>query len=49
VRDLAALGPALAWGLQQPLALLELRSDRRADAAWRRELRRRMAPLSALP
>ena len=49
VRDLAALGQALAWGLQQPLALLELRSDRRADAAWRRELRRRMAPLSALP
>ena len=49
VRDLAALGPALAWALQQPLALLELRSDRRADADWRRELRRRMAPLSALP
>ena len=36
-------------GLQQPLALLELRSDRRADAALRHELRRRMARLSALP
>jgi 2-succinyl-5-enolpyruvyl-6-hydroxy-3-cyclohexene-1-carboxylate synthase len=49
VPDLTALGPALAWGLEQPLALLELRSDRRADADWRRELRRRMTSLSALP
>jgi 2-succinyl-5-enolpyruvyl-6-hydroxy-3-cyclohexene-1-carboxylate synthase len=49
VPDLAALGPALVWGLEQPLALLELRSARRADAEWRRELRRRMASLSALP
>ncbi|MFM7652233.1 MAG: 2-succinyl-5-enolpyruvyl-6-hydroxy-3-cyclohexene-1-carboxylic-acid synthase, partial [Vulcanococcus sp.] len=43
------LGEALAWGLQQPMALLELRTDRRADARVRQQLRRRMAPLSARP
>jgi 2-succinyl-5-enolpyruvyl-6-hydroxy-3-cyclohexene-1-carboxylate synthase len=34
------LEAALAWGLEQPLALLVLRTQRRADAAWRQELRR---------
>jgi 2-succinyl-5-enolpyruvyl-6-hydroxy-3-cyclohexene-1-carboxylate synthase len=43
------LGEALAWGLRQPMALLELRTDRRADAELRRQLRRRMAALSARP
>jgi hypothetical protein len=31
------------------MALLELRTDRRADAETRRQLRRRMAQLSARP
>lgn len=43
---LEQLPQALAWALQQPMALLELRTDRRADAELRRELRRRMAALS---
>ena len=47
VASLGALEDALAWGLEQPMALLELRTDRRADALWRRQLRRRMALLSA--
>ena len=47
--SLEQLEDALAWGLQQPLALLELRTDRRADAEARRQLRRRMAQLSARP
>jgi 2-succinyl-5-enolpyruvyl-6-hydroxy-3-cyclohexene-1-carboxylate synthase len=33
------LEPALRWGLSQPLALLRVVSDRRADAALRRQLR----------
>ncbi|MCH9713160.1 MAG: 2-succinyl-5-enolpyruvyl-6-hydroxy-3-cyclohexene-1-carboxylic-acid synthase [Cyanobacteria bacterium] len=40
VPSLAELEPALAWGLEQPMALLVLRTDRRADAAWRQALRR---------
>ncbi|MDI9405423.1 MAG: 2-succinyl-5-enolpyruvyl-6-hydroxy-3-cyclohexene-1-carboxylic-acid synthase [Chitinophagaceae bacterium] len=40
VATLADLAPALAWGLEQPLALLRLRTDRRADAQWRQALRR---------
>ena len=43
------LSDALAWGLQQPMALLELRTDRRHDAEARKQLRRRMAPLSVRP
>ena len=44
--DVAAqLAPALAWALEQPLALLQLRTDRRADAEQRLMLRR-MAPSS---
>lgn len=33
------LANALAWALEQPIALLEVRSQRRADAALRRQLR----------
>ena len=47
VEALSQLEAALAWALPQPMALLELRTDRRADAVWRRQLRRRMAQLSA--
>ncbi len=36
----ADLGPDLAWALQQPLALIELITDRRLDASRRHELRR---------
>jgi len=43
------LAEALAWALPQPLALIELRSDRRADAGLRQELRRRMAALHGGP
>jgi 2-succinyl-5-enolpyruvyl-6-hydroxy-3-cyclohexene-1-carboxylate synthase len=39
------LHAALAWGLEQPLALLVLRTDRRADAAWRQALRRMASSL----
>jgi 2-succinyl-5-enolpyruvyl-6-hydroxy-3-cyclohexene-1-carboxylate synthase len=38
--DLAA---ALRWGLEQPVALLEVRTNRQQDAALRHQLRRRMA------
>ena len=40
VGDWQQLEAALAWGLEQPLALVVLRTDRRADAAWRQALRR---------
>jgi 2-succinyl-5-enolpyruvyl-6-hydroxy-3-cyclohexene-1-carboxylate synthase len=40
------LPAALAWAAGQPLALLELRTDRRADAQLRQDLRRRMAAVS---
>jgi 2-succinyl-5-enolpyruvyl-6-hydroxy-3-cyclohexene-1-carboxylate synthase len=43
------LDEALAWGLAQPLALLLLRTDRRADAAWRRALRRMACSLVDSP
>ena len=46
---LDALAAGLQWGLEQPLALLELRSDRSADALLRQQLRRRMAQLSVQP
>jgi 2-succinyl-5-enolpyruvyl-6-hydroxy-3-cyclohexene-1-carboxylate synthase len=49
LQDLAALPDALAWALPQPLALVELRTDRRADARLRQELRRRMAALHGGP
>lgn len=39
VTTVAALAPALRWALAQPLALLRLCSDRRADAALRQRLR----------
>jgi hypothetical protein len=37
---LADLEPDLAWALEQPLALIELITDRRLDASRRHELRR---------
>ena len=43
------LAEALAWALPQPLALLELRTHRQADARLRQELRRRMAALHGAP
>ena len=49
LQDLAALPDALAWALPQPLALVALRTDRRADARLRQELRRRMAALHGGP
>ncbi|MFM7674830.1 MAG: 2-succinyl-5-enolpyruvyl-6-hydroxy-3-cyclohexene-1-carboxylic-acid synthase [Synechococcus sp.] len=42
----AALAEGLAWALEQPVALLEVRTDRRRDAALRQRLRT-MAPPSA--
>ncbi|MEB3354223.1 MAG: 2-succinyl-5-enolpyruvyl-6-hydroxy-3-cyclohexene-1-carboxylic-acid synthase [Cyanobacteriota bacterium] len=39
----------LAWALEQPMALLVLRTDRRADALQRRELRRMACALADLP
>jgi 2-succinyl-5-enolpyruvyl-6-hydroxy-3-cyclohexene-1-carboxylate synthase len=45
VGDWQQLQAALAWGLDQPLALLVLRTDRRADAAWRQALRRMASSL----
>jgi 2-succinyl-5-enolpyruvyl-6-hydroxy-3-cyclohexene-1-carboxylate synthase len=43
------LEAGVAWGLAQPLALLVLRTDRRADAAWRQALRRMACSLADLP
>jgi 2-succinyl-5-enolpyruvyl-6-hydroxy-3-cyclohexene-1-carboxylate synthase len=45
VVDWQQLQAALAWGLEQPMALLVLRTDRRADAAWRQALRRMASSL----
>jgi 2-succinyl-5-enolpyruvyl-6-hydroxy-3-cyclohexene-1-carboxylate synthase len=45
----AALESDLAWALAQPLALLRLRCDRRADAAHRRALRTMGVAPAALP
>ncbi|MDM7938680.1 MAG: 2-succinyl-5-enolpyruvyl-6-hydroxy-3-cyclohexene-1-carboxylic-acid synthase [Cyanobium sp. CZS 48M] len=39
VGALAELGEALAWALERPVALLEVRTDRQADARWRQRLR----------
>jgi 2-succinyl-5-enolpyruvyl-6-hydroxy-3-cyclohexene-1-carboxylate synthase len=39
-QQVADLGSDLAWALQQPLALIELITDRRLDASRRHELRR---------
>ena len=39
-KQVADLGPDLTWALQQPLALIELITDRRLDASRRNELRR---------
>lgn len=39
-QQLADLEPDLAWALEQPLALIELITDRRLDASRRHELRR---------
>ena len=44
-----ALAEALRWGLAQPLALLRVVSDRRADAALRRQLRTMASELNARP
>jgi 2-succinyl-5-enolpyruvyl-6-hydroxy-3-cyclohexene-1-carboxylate synthase len=43
------LADALAWALEQPLALLRLVTDRRADAALRRRLRTMAAQPLPLP
>ncbi|WP_254966968.1 2-succinyl-5-enolpyruvyl-6-hydroxy-3-cyclohexene-1-carboxylic-acid synthase [Cyanobium sp. CH-040] len=51
-REVAApadLAAALAWALEQPLALLRLHTERRRDAACRRELRRMAAALVSPP
>ena len=40
----ADLAPQLRWALEQPMALLEVVTDRRADAARRQELRRMASP-----
>jgi 2-succinyl-5-enolpyruvyl-6-hydroxy-3-cyclohexene-1-carboxylate synthase len=40
VSSAADLAPALSWALEQRRALLVLRTDRRADAIWRQDLRR---------
>ena len=45
LQSLEQLQGALAWARQQPMALLELRTNRVADAALRHALRRRMAQL----
>jgi 2-succinyl-5-enolpyruvyl-6-hydroxy-3-cyclohexene-1-carboxylate synthase len=45
----ADLEPALAWALEQPLALLVVTSDRRRDAVLRRRLRTMAAALAAGP
>jgi 2-succinyl-5-enolpyruvyl-6-hydroxy-3-cyclohexene-1-carboxylate synthase len=45
----ATLEAGVAWGLEQPLALLLLRTDRRADAAWRQALRRMACSLADSP
>jgi 2-succinyl-5-enolpyruvyl-6-hydroxy-3-cyclohexene-1-carboxylate synthase len=39
VQHMGELEPALTWGLAQPIALLRVVTDRRADAAKRRQLR----------
>lgn len=39
IGSLAELGDALAWALEQPVALLEVRTDRQADALLRQRLR----------
>jgi 2-succinyl-5-enolpyruvyl-6-hydroxy-3-cyclohexene-1-carboxylate synthase len=44
-----SLEAGVAWGLEQPLALLLLRTDRRADAAWRQALRRMACSLADSP
>lgn len=49
VRQPGQLEAALDWGLSQPLALLRVVSDRRADAALRRQLRTMAAQLIARP
>jgi 2-succinyl-5-enolpyruvyl-6-hydroxy-3-cyclohexene-1-carboxylate synthase len=48
-RRMGDLEEALAWGLAQPLALLRVVSDRRVDAARRRQLRTMAAALIARP
>ncbi|MDA0717144.1 MAG: 2-succinyl-5-enolpyruvyl-6-hydroxy-3-cyclohexene-1-carboxylic-acid synthase [Cyanobacteria bacterium] len=49
VEQLAGLPSHLDWALQQPLALLELVSDRRADAHRRQSLRRMAAQAFTQP
>jgi 2-succinyl-5-enolpyruvyl-6-hydroxy-3-cyclohexene-1-carboxylate synthase len=49
VESWEGLEAGVAWGLEQPLALLVLRTDRRADAAWRHALRRMACSLADSP
>ena len=49
LRGLDQLAAGLAWALEQPLALLQLRTERQRDAQLRLELRRRMARLHGGP
>ena len=46
LQGLAELPAALQWAEDQPMALIRLRTDRRADAELRHRLRRRMASLN---
>lgn len=46
LQGLAELPAALHWAEAQPMALIRLRTDRRADAELRQRLRRRMATLN---
>ena len=45
----ADLPAQLAWALEQPLAVLELHTDRRADASQRQSLRRMAGPAPVRP
>ncbi len=49
VAEAGQLAEALAWALQQPMALLRLVTDRRADAALRQRLRTMAADLRPSP
>ncbi|MEB3304879.1 MAG: 2-succinyl-5-enolpyruvyl-6-hydroxy-3-cyclohexene-1-carboxylic-acid synthase [Cyanobacteriota bacterium] len=49
VQLMGELEPALTWGLAQPIALLRVVTDRRADAAKRRQLRTMAAERITLP
>jgi 2-succinyl-5-enolpyruvyl-6-hydroxy-3-cyclohexene-1-carboxylate synthase len=45
----AALGEAIDWGLEQPLALVQISTDRQRDGAWRQQLRTMAAAMLQQP